>query len=64
MASREGRISPRRLRKCKYNLACVEDEVFVSDILSKELDIIFSDELNSESESECPSDEPSNTSTE
>jgi hypothetical protein len=64
MASREGRISPRRLRKCKYNLACVEDEVSVSDILNKELYIVFSNELNSESEGECPSDESSNTSTE
>jgi hypothetical protein len=64
MASRRGRISPRRLRKRKYNLACVEDEVSVSDILSQELDIVSSDELNSESEGECPSDESSNTSTE
>jgi hypothetical protein len=64
MASYEGRISPRRLRKRKYNLACVEDDVSVSDILSEELDIVSSDELNSESEGECPSDESSNTSTE
>jgi hypothetical protein len=35
MASHEGRISPRRLRKRKYNLACVEDEVSLSDILSE-----------------------------
>jgi hypothetical protein len=64
MSSCGGRISPRRLRKRKYNLACVEDEVFVRDILSEELDIVSSDELNSESEGECPSDELSNTSTE
>jgi hypothetical protein len=57
MASRGGRISPCRLRKCKYNLACVEDEVSVRDILSEELDIVSSDEMNSESEGECPSDE-------
>jgi hypothetical protein len=64
MASHGGRISPRRLRKHKYNLACVEDEVSVHDILSEELDIVSTDELNSESEGECPSDESSNTSTE
>jgi hypothetical protein len=51
------------LRKHKYNLACVEDEVSVRDILNEELDIVSSDELNSESEGECPSDESSNTST-
>jgi hypothetical protein len=60
MASRGGRILPHRLRKRKYNLACVEDEVSVRDILSEELDIVSSDELNSESEGECPSDESSN----
>jgi hypothetical protein len=59
MASRGGRISTRRLRKCKYNLARVEDEVSVRDILSEELYIVSSDELNSESEGECPSDESS-----
>jgi hypothetical protein len=57
MASRGGRILPRRLRKRKYNLACVEHEVSVRDILSEELDIVSRDELNSESEGECPSDE-------
>jgi hypothetical protein len=46
MASRRGRISPRRLRKPKYNLGCVEDEVSVRDIVSEELDIVSSDELN------------------
>jgi hypothetical protein len=64
MASRVGRISPRRLRKRKYNFACVEDEVSVRDILSEELDIFCSDEMNSDSEGECPSDDSSNTSTE
>jgi hypothetical protein len=64
MASHGGRTSPRRLRKRKYNLAFVEDEVSVRDIMSEELDIISSDKLNSESEGECPSDESSNTSTE
>jgi hypothetical protein len=64
MASRGGRISRRRLRKRKYNLACAEDEVSVRDILSEELDIVSGDELNSESEGECPSDKSSNTSTE
>jgi hypothetical protein len=64
MASRGGRISHRRLRKHKYNLACVEDEVSVRNILSEELDIVSSNELNSESEGECPSDESSNTLTE
>jgi hypothetical protein len=63
MASRGGRISPRRLRKRKYNLAFVKDEVSVCDILSEELDIVSS-ELNSESEGECLSDESSNMSTE
>jgi hypothetical protein len=38
--------------------------VSVSDILSEELDILSSDELNSESECDCPSDKSSNTSTE
>jgi hypothetical protein len=38
--------------------------VSVRDILSEELDIVSSDELNSESEGECPSEESSNTSTE
>jgi hypothetical protein len=64
MASRGGRISPRCLRKRKYNLACVEDEVSVRYILSEKLDIVSSDELNSESEGECLSAESSNTSTE
>jgi hypothetical protein len=64
MASRGGRISPHRLRKHKYNLACVENEVSVCDILSEELDIVSSDELNSESEGECPSVESSKMSTE
>jgi hypothetical protein len=64
MASREGIILPRRLRKRKYNLVYVEDEVSVSDILSEELDIVSSDELNSESEGECPSEESSNRSME
>jgi hypothetical protein len=64
MASRGGRISPHRLRKHKYNLACVEDEVSVCVILSEELDIVSSDELNSESVGKCPSDESSNMSTE
>jgi hypothetical protein len=64
MASRVGRISPRRLRKRKCNLACVEDEVSVRNILSEELDIVSSDKLNSDSEGECPSDESSNKLTE
>jgi hypothetical protein len=64
MASRVGRISPRRLRKRKYNLACVKDEVSVRDILSEELDTVSSDELNSDSEGECPSNDSSNMSTE
>jgi hypothetical protein len=64
MASRGFRISLHRLRKCKYNLACVEDEVSVRDILSEELDIVSNNELNSENEGECPSDESTNTSTE
>jgi hypothetical protein len=64
MASRVGGILPCRLRKRKYNLACVKDEVSVRDILSEELDIVSSDELNSDSEGECPSDKSSNTSTE
>jgi hypothetical protein len=40
MASHGGRISPHRLRKRKYNLARVEDEVSVRDILSEERDIV------------------------
>jgi Ran GTPase-activating protein (RanGAP) involved in mRNA processing and transport len=64
MASRGGSISPRRLKKRKYNLACVEDEVSVRDILSEEIDTFSSVELISESEGECPSEESSNTSTE
>jgi hypothetical protein len=38
--------------------------VSVRDILSEELDIVSSDEVNSESEGKCPSDESSNTLTE
>jgi hypothetical protein len=34
--------------KWKYNPACVEDEVSISDMLSEELDIASGDEMNLE----------------
>jgi hypothetical protein len=50
------------MRKRKYNPACVEDEVSVSDMLSEELDIVSGDELNLENEGRSASEESSNTS--
>jgi hypothetical protein len=36
------------MKKLKYNPACVEDEVSISDMLSEELDIVSGDEMNLE----------------
>jgi hypothetical protein len=52
------------MRKRKYNSACVEDEVSISDMLSEELDMVSGDELNSENEGQSASEESSNTSPE
>jgi hypothetical protein len=52
------------MRKQKYNPACVEDEVSISDMLSEELDIVSGDEMNLENEGQSASEELSNTSSE
>jgi hypothetical protein len=52
------------MKKQKYNSACVEDEVSVSDMLSEELDIVSGDEMNLENEGQSASEESSNTSSE
>jgi hypothetical protein len=49
------------MKKQKYNPACVEDEVSISDMLSEELDIISGDEMNLENEGQSASEESSNT---
>jgi hypothetical protein len=49
------------MKKRKYNPACVEDEVSISDMLSKELDMISGDEMNLENEGQSASEESSNT---
>jgi hypothetical protein len=50
MALHTGRLLPSHIRKQKYNPACVEDEVCISDMLSEELDIASGDEPNLENE--------------
>jgi hypothetical protein len=55
---------PSRMKKWKYNPACVEDEVSITDMLSEELNIVFGDEMNLENEGQCASEESSNTSPE
>jgi hypothetical protein len=50
------------MRKRKYNSACVEDEVSISDMLSEELDIVSGDELKLENGGQSASEESSNTS--
>jgi hypothetical protein len=52
------------MKKQKYNPACVEDEVSISDMLSEELDIASGDELNLENEGQSASEDSSNTSPE
>jgi hypothetical protein len=61
MTLRTGRLLPSRMRKWKYNPACVEDEVSISDMLSKKLDIVSGDELNLENEGQSASEKLSNT---
>jgi hypothetical protein len=46
MALRAAIFLPSRMKKRKYNPACVEDEVSLSDMLSEELDIVSGDEMN------------------
>jgi hypothetical protein len=48
MALRTATFLPSRMKKLKYILACVEDEVPISDMLSEELDIVSGDEINLE----------------
>jgi hypothetical protein len=55
---------PSRMKKRKYNTACVEDEVSISDILSEELDIVPGYEMNLENEGQSASGESGNTSSE
>jgi hypothetical protein len=55
---------PSRMKKRKYNPACVGDEVPISDMLSEELDLVSGDELNLENEGQSASEEWSNTSPE
>jgi hypothetical protein len=66
MALRTGMLLPSRMKKRKYtcNPACVEDEVYVCDMLSEELDIVSGDEMNLENEERSASEESSNTSSE
>jgi hypothetical protein len=52
------------MKKWKYNPACIEDEVSISDMLSEELDIVSGDEMNLENEGPSASEESSNTSSE
>jgi hypothetical protein len=52
------------MKKRKYNLTSVEDEVSISDMLSEELDIVSGDEMNLENERQSASEESSNTSSE
>jgi hypothetical protein len=50
MALRTAIFLPSRMKKRKYNRACVEDEVSIIDMLSEELDIVSGDEMNLENE--------------
>jgi hypothetical protein len=52
---------PSRMKKQKYNPACVEDEVSISDMSSEELDIVSGDEMNLENEGQSVSEESRNT---
>jgi hypothetical protein len=52
------------MKKQKHNPVCVKDEVSISDMLSKELDIISGDEMNLENKEQSASKESSNTSPE
>jgi hypothetical protein len=44
------------MKKQKYNRACVEDEVYISDMLSEELYIVSGDEMNLENEGQTASE--------
>jgi hypothetical protein len=48
MALRTAILLPSRTKNQKYNPACVEDEVSISDMLSEELDIVYGDDMNLE----------------
>jgi hypothetical protein len=64
MALRTGMLLPSHMNKRKYNPACVEDEVSISDMLSEELGRVSGDEMNLENEGQSASEESSNTSSE
>jgi hypothetical protein len=57
-------LLPSYMKKRKYNPACVEDEVSISDMLNAELDIVSGEEMNLENEGQSASEELSNTSPE
>jgi hypothetical protein len=61
MALRTAIFLPSRMKKWKYNPACVEDEVYISDMLSEELSTVSGDEMNLENEGQSTSEESSNT---
>jgi hypothetical protein len=61
MALRTAIFLPSHMKKWKYNPACVEDEVSLSDMLSEELNIVSGDEMNLENEGQSASEESSNT---
>jgi hypothetical protein len=52
------------MKTWKYNPACVEEEVSVSDMLSEELDIVSGNEMTMENVERSASEELSNTSPE
>jgi hypothetical protein len=52
------------MKKRKYNPACAEDEVSISDMLNEELGIVSGDEMNLENEGQIASEESSSTSSE
>jgi hypothetical protein len=55
---------PSGIKKRKYNPACVDDEISITDMFSEELDIVSGDEINLENEAQSASVESSNTSSE
>jgi hypothetical protein len=61
MALRTAIFLPSRMKKRKYNPACVEDEVSISDMLSE---LVSGDVMNLETEGQSSSEESSNTSPE
>jgi hypothetical protein len=52
------------MKKRKYNTACVEDEISISDMLSEEFNIVSGDEMILENEAQSASEQSSNTSPE